>query len=62
MMIDSLKTLEIALTECFWGDYAIDPTEAENKLTDEDGAFERFLAGRIVTDSPFPWSCSISSS
>jgi hypothetical protein len=54
MAEEKRKVLELVLKECFWGDYSISPREAEKKLADEDGAFERFLAGRIVTDSPFP--------
>jgi hypothetical protein len=54
MTEDKRKVLEAVLKECFWGDYSISPREAEEKLAEEDGAFERFLAGRIVSDSPFP--------
>jgi hypothetical protein len=54
MTTEQRKVLEIVLKECFWGDYSIGFREAEEKLCDEDAAFERFLAGRIITDSPFP--------
>ncbi|MBN1647269.1 MAG: hypothetical protein JW874_04485 [Spirochaetales bacterium] len=48
------KILEDILKECFWGDYRISLQDAEKKLTENDDAFEKFLAGRIISGCSFP--------
>jgi hypothetical protein len=48
------EALATVIEECFWGDYDFSPEEALERLRKGDEGFERFLAGRIVADSPFP--------
>ena len=54
------KQLEKILAECFWGDYAISPEEAEKKLRAGDPAFKRFLISRIIFHSSFPSAALLS--
>ena len=45
--------LNKVLNECFWGDYRIDPVDAEQKLISGDVDFIKFLINRIIADSTF---------
>ncbi len=47
------RAIQKALSECFWGDYRLEPEMVEARLAAHDTAFERFLAGRIVRDASF---------
>lgn len=49
-----MDAVRAILDECFWGDYRLSEEEVSRRLAEADVEFERFIASRILADSPFP--------